>query len=66
MKSVDSSQELDASGRAVRLLGGQLQEPLDYTIPGTDLRHRLVIIKKIEETPKKYPRAFAKIKKNPL
>lgn len=66
MKSVDSSQELDASGRAVQLLGGQLQKPLDYTIPGTDLRHRLVIIKKIEKTPKKYPRAFAKIKKNPL
>ena len=24
------------------------------------------IIKKVKETPKKYPRAFAKIKKNPL
>jgi len=39
---------------------------VDYAIPGTDVQHRLIFIKKIKETPKKYPRAFAKIKKNPL
>lgn len=66
MKSIDSIQELDAAGRAVQLLGGQLEKPLDYTIPGTDIRHRLIVIKKIVNTPKKYPRTFAKIKKNPL
>ena len=63
MKSVDSSQELDASGRAVRLLGGQLQEPLDYTIPGTDLRHRLVIIKKLRKHPKNIPGHLQKLRR---
>lgn len=66
MKSVDTSRELDAAGRAVQILGGRLEKPLDYDIPGTNIRHRLVIITKIAETQKKYPRTFAKIKKNPL
>ena len=66
MKSVGTGEELHAAGRAVSLLGGRLEKPVDYGISGTNIRHRLVIITKICETPKKYPRTFAKIKKNPL
>lgn len=66
MKSVDSNEELNAAGRAVRLLGGRLEPPMDYAISGTDIPRRLAIHTKIGETPKKYPRTFAKIKKNPL
>nr|WP_325229526.1 16S rRNA (guanine(527)-N(7))-methyltransferase RsmG [uncultured Oscillibacter sp.] len=66
MKSVDSNEELNASGRAAGVLGGRLEKPLDYVISGTNIPRRLVILTKIEETPKKYPRTFAKIKKNPL
>lgn len=66
MKSVDTEEELNAAGRAVSLLGGRLEKPIDYVISGTDIPRRLVIMTKISETPKKYPRTFAKIKKNPL
>ena len=66
MKSVDSGEELEAAQKAISTLGGQVSEVKDYAIPGTDVRHRLILIKKIKETPKKYPRPFAKIKKNPL
>jgi len=66
MKSVDCGEELDATGRAVQMLGGRIEKPVDYRIPGTNVIHRLVILTKIKETPKKYPRTFAKIKKNPL
>ncbi len=66
MKSVDSGGELAAAEAAVETLGGRLEPVRDYEIPGTDVRHRVVVIKKISETPKKYPRPFAKIKKNPL
>ena len=66
MKSVDSNEELNAAGRAVNLLGGRLEKPADYSISGTNVPRRLVIMTKITETQKKYPRAFAKIKKNPL
>ena len=66
MKSVDSDAELEEAAGAIKLLGGTVEKSMDYAIPGTDVRHRLIIIKKTGETPKKYPRAFAKIKKNPL
>ena len=66
MKSVDSEEELNEAKTAIKTLGGRIEKVEDYTIPGTDVVHRLVFIKKIAETPKKYPRAFAKIKKNPL
>ena len=66
MKSVDSDQELSAAETALRTLGGETAQVRDYVIPGTNVRHRLVVVKKIRETPKKYPRLFAKIKKNPL
>lgn len=66
MKSVDSDAELTDAQKAIALLGGQVEDVKDYVIPGTDVRHRLIFIKKIKETPKKYPRAFAKIKKSPL
>jgi len=66
MKSVDSDAELAAAGRAIALLGGADAETADYPIPGTDVVHRLVRVRKLRPTDGKYPRAFAKIKKNPL
>jgi len=66
MKSVESEEELNAAKGAIKTLGGKVEKVVDYTIPGTEVTHRLIFIKKIAETPKKYPRAFAKIKKNPL
>jgi len=66
MKAVDSDQELADAKSAITLLGGQVEKAETYAIPGTQVAHRLIFIKKVKETPKKYPRAFAKIKKNPL
>lgn len=66
MKAVDSDAELKAAYTAIKTLGGQVEQVKDYVIPGTEVAHRLIFIKKVGPTPKKYPRAFAKIKKNPL
>ena len=66
MKSVDSDGELSAAGPAMEALGGRLEAASEYEIPGTEVRHRVVIIKKFAQTQKKFPRTFAKIKKNPL
>ena len=66
MKAVDSEEEVNAAKNAIKTLGGQIEKVVDYAIPGTEVQHRLIFIKKVKETPKKYPRAFAKIKKNPL
>lgn len=66
MKSVESDGEIDEAKKAIATLGGRVEKCVDYAIPATDVRHRLVFVKKVAETPKKYPRAFAKIKKSPL
>ena len=66
MKSVESDEELEAAKRAIQTLGGRVERTADYRIPGTDVTHRVIFIKKVAETPKNYPRPFAKIKKNPL
>ena len=66
MKSVDSDAELEDAQQAIAILGGRVTDVKDYVIPGTEVRHRVIYIQKTKETPKKYPRAFAKIKKSPL
>ena len=66
MKSVDCQEELDSAAHAIKLLGGRLLEPFDYTIPGTDVTHRVVRIQKVAPTLKGYPRRWAKMQKAPL
>lgn len=66
MKSTECDEELSAAGHAIRLLGGELQPSIDYHIPGTEITHRLVVVKKVRSTPKGFPRRFAKIQKAPL
>jgi 16S rRNA (guanine527-N7)-methyltransferase len=66
MKSVDCDEELRQAKSAIAQLGGSVESVQDYTIPGTDVCHRLVVIRKVKPTPASFPRAFARIKKNPL
>ncbi len=66
MKAVDSDEEIRAAKSAVAQLGGKVEDIRDYTIPGTDITHRVVVIDKVKPTPAAFPRAFAKIKKAPL
>jgi len=66
MKSVDSDEELAEADTALEALGAKLDKCIDYTIFDTDIKHRAVVIKKISETPEKYPRRFARIQKSPL
>ena len=66
MKGPDCAQEVREAARAAELLGGRVESVREYTIPGTDIRHSIVVIQKTGETPKAYPRRFAKIQKQPL
>lgn len=63
LKSVN--EDIDAADNSIRQLGGKLGKSLDYELPNGDGR-RLVIIKKISQTPTKYPRSYANITKKPL
>ena len=58
------SDETDVGTNAIKILGGKIEKTIDYKIDSED--RSLVVIKKIKETPKKYPRGAGKPKKNPL
>ena len=66
LKSVDTDDEIQRARSAIAQLGGKIGKIWDYTIPGTDVRHRMVIIRKERHPPAAYPRPFARIKKAPL
>ena len=66
MKGSDLEEELAEARRCIRTLGGQVERKIDYTIPGTDVTHCALIIRKVTDTPAKYPRRWAQIKKSPL
>lgn len=63
LKSVNENS--DESENAIKILGGKTEQILDYEITNGDNR-RLFIIKKISQTPTKYPRNPSMIKKKPL
>ncbi|MBR5478652.1 MAG: 16S rRNA (guanine(527)-N(7))-methyltransferase RsmG [Clostridia bacterium] len=66
MKSKDYLAELEASENAIKTLQARVERIWEYSIEGTDLAYCVVVIKKLANTPSKYPRRFAKIQKNPL
>ena len=66
MKGLDSAEEIEAATAAMESLGAKLDRQIDYEIPGTNITHRIVSIKKTDKTTENYPRRYAKISKAPL
>lgn len=66
MKGPDADEEVREAAQAVRTLGGAPAEIVRCAVPGADVSHCIVKIRKISPTPPGYPRAWAKIKKAPL
>ncbi len=66
MKSKDYEEELKEARSAIKTLGGEVLEVKHFDLPYEYGERNIIIIKKVRECPKKYPRAFAKIKQNPI
>lgn len=66
MKSSESAEEVNKAGRAVSKLGGRLEKPYSYRIPGTDILRRVILVSKLSPTPERYPRRWPKIQTSPL
>ena len=66
MKGPGSEEELSEAGRCIRLLGGGEAKIREYPVPGAELRHSAVLVRKAGNTPSGYPRRWAQIKKQPL
>lgn len=65
-KSGDVEEEVDEAQKAVKILGGEIRHIYKFELPGTDSRRSFIFIKKVKETPKKYPRKSGLPSKEPL
>lgn len=65
-KGNDADSELADADNAISTLGGEVTGTFRYTIPETDITHSIIVIKKVKNTPEKYPRQQGKIQKKPL
>lgn len=65
LKGSRGADEAKEAYTAVKTLGGKLQEVYEYSLPSGDSR-TLIVIKKISQTPSKYPRNKGVMTKKPL
>ncbi len=65
MKGAKAAQELDSAKGAIKLLGGKPVSAKEFVVEDCGER-TIICVKKISQTPPKYPRASAQIAKKPL
>ena len=64
MKGSAAREELEESKNAISKLGLKLEEIRDFTIDGAT--HSVIVLRKVQPTPPRFPRRFSKIKQAPL
>lgn len=62
LKGSGGNDELKEAKNAIKILGGKVEEVFDYELPTGDGR-TLILIRKVSETPEKYPRNKGQMKK---
>lgn len=60
-----TSEDLELAKKSISTLGGKISKDVTYQIPPQDSR-RIIVIKKVANTPNKYPRISGKIKSKPI
>ncbi|MBR0423747.1 MAG: 16S rRNA (guanine(527)-N(7))-methyltransferase RsmG, partial [Clostridia bacterium] len=66
LKGSNADEEIKKAQQAMKILGGKIEESKVFELPENKGFRNILIIKKIKETPKKYPRSNSKISKSPL
>ena len=62
----DADEEIKEAERAIKILGGEIEEIIKYSLPEDEGKRTLVCIRKISSTPAKYPRGQGRERKQPL
>lgn len=65
LKGYEIDDELEESKKAIKVLGGEIQEVRRYSLPEGNKR-AIIVIRKISQTPTKYPRNAGKMRKQPI
>lgn len=66
MKGTIAGEEINEAKKAISILGGKIVDRLSFDLPDGAGEREIIVIKKVQATPTKYPRVFAKIKERPL
>ena len=59
-------EEIEESENALEKLGGKIEKIEKIYLPGTDIERNIIIVRKIKNTPKEYPRKAGVPSKNPI
>jgi len=62
----NASDELEEAKNAIEILGGKLEQVITFDLPDNEGKREIIVVRKIKESNKKYPRLFQKIKERPL
>ena len=65
-KSEKLSEELEGAKKAIFVLGGKFEKQIDFTLDNEKIYRNLVVIKKVQKTPKQYPRKSGTASKSPI
>ena len=65
-KSEKLSEELENAKKAIFILGGKFNKQVDFTLNDGEIYRNLVVIDKVQKTPKQYPRKAGTASKNPI
>ena len=65
-KSEKITEEMAQAGKAIKILGGEIENQIELTLPDSDIYRNLLVIKKKTASPKKYPRKAGLPSKEPL
>lgn len=66
MKATDIDEEINEAKNAIEILGGEIEKIDTIILPDSDIKRKIVIIKKIKNTPIKYPRKAGTPTKEPI
>lgn len=66
LKGPGVEEEIKEGTKAIETLGGRIENIINVEVEGTDLNHNLVVVKKVKETSKVYPRKAGTASKKPI
>ena len=66
MKAGNVQDEIEEAKNAIDKLGGTIEKIDSFTLPNSDIERTIILIKKIKNTPKTYPRKAGTPSKNPI
>ena len=59
-------EEIENARNALEILGGQIEKIEEITLPNSDIKRNIIIVKKVKNTPLKYPRKPGTPSKEPI